>query len=1223
MNGKEYKLMVQIAGEIDKTFTSTIKQTKKEVRNLKQMTADETFTVLDQGFNKIEGIGKKALNTIKRTAELAAVAVAGIGTAATNAGMEFEAAMSTVQAISGADSSQLDELTEKARELTRNSIYSGTEIADAMQYMGMAGWKTEQILAGIEPVLALATASGEEFALVSDIVTDNLTAFNMEAEEAGRMADVMAAAAMNSNTNVQKMGETFKYAGPVAGALGFSIEDVAIATGLMASSGVKANMAGTALRNIFTRMVKPTKDAQKAMEAFGISIEEIDPATGEKKVKSLMDIMLQMRESVNGHSEDEIRGLMAGLSGGLTAEEKKYYEALSEEELDALVLAEELSEAEKKNYEAMSQVDKASYAAGLAGQRGMTGLLTILNASDEDFKALTEAIYGSAGAAEYMANVKVDNLKGDLAILKNNITDAGVEIYDTFGGSLRELAQGATEWIRNNIKNIPKWVDQISAQMATLKRKAGKYLEPVFDMVVGGGKWLIKNKSGVIGVITGIGTALAAYKIASETSHIITAIKEFISTASPVTIAITGVTAVIGTLAGAITAYKLHEQELLDQDLAEHFGNITLTMGELDSAARAIVDGGSMEELKRQLEAFDELESLRSNIQDHFDEINKITWKVSLGFELTGDLKEQYLSEIQEAAKEQNEYATDTAYLVNQLFPEEDAISLKVREFYTDNMLTMQKLGEELAKLVNEAYEKELLDSSDIDLITKKQQEMAEIQKAISLGEQDAKLALLGQNYENGSALEKESFQNLQKQLEEVLKENEEIFNEYYIKKYAALSAAEQAARKKTEAEGKTWTEEMQKEWNDSFKALNDEKTLSEAEQSRKSLEFQIKAIKAAYGDALEDFTNSRDELLKEYLGEEWTPDWNIKPGLVFIDLSSNILDNVDEKKRENIGTLLENLQSQLNDFIAMSETQGLSDTARKKLNEQIDGIKEEISVLYAITGDTEGLKADIYDNINKMLEEGSLDEGEKAVAEKVKDFIQLSGSEYLKEAEQEAQKAYDETLEILKMKFKAGYDVVTELRLYLQTNYPDLYPTTHDYSYVNDPEWWKTHTTGDIGHYVAHNASGGLIDKETLSWLAEDGPEMVIPLDGSRRAFELWEQAGTFMNTSLLDSISGLFGESGNAYGSGNGNTYGDGNSHYSGSSRSGYGFDGYGNGYDSDGNSENGNSEIRIEYSPTLQFYGDAPSRDDISDALRLSQDEFEDMMEKYLKKNARLAF
>lgn len=1170
--------MVRIAGEIDKTFSNSVKSVKNEVGKMKKMTADETFSVLDQGFNKIESVGKKALNTIKRTAELAAVAVAGIGAAATNAGMEFEAAMSTVEAISGANSEQMDELTEKARELGRNSIYSASEVADAMQYMGMAGWKTEQILAGIDPILNLATASGEDFAMVSDIVTDNLTAFNMTAEEAARMADVMAAAAMNSNTNVAKMGATFKYAGSVAGALDFTIEDVAIATGLMASSGVKANMAGTALRNIFTRMVKPTKDAQKAMDAFGLSITEIDPETGEEKIKSLMDIMLQMRKNVTGKSQDEIKQLVAGLSGGgveqLTAEEKKYYEALSEEELDALVLAEELSDAEKKAYEGMTQTEKAYYAAGLAGQRGMTGLLTILNASDEDFKKLTEAIYGSAGAAEYMANVKVDNLKGDLSILKNNVTDAGIELYDTFSTDLRGYVQGFTEFIRNNIKNIPKWVDGISANLATLKRKAGKYLEPVVNLTVGSFQWLIKNKNAVIGALAGIGTTFAAYKIASNISHIITGVKAFITTANPLTLAITGVTAAVGAVAGIITTLKLRQQELIDQNLAEHFGTISLTMKDLDSVARAIVDGGSMSELKKQIEAFDELDLLKENIQDHFNEINKIIWKVSLGFELSGDLKDQYLSEVSDAAKQQNEYATDTAYLVDQLFPGEDVISQKVKAFYKDNMLTMQTLGEELARLVNGAYEKELLDSSDIDIITKKQQEMAEIQKAISLGEQDAKLALLGTKYGNGAALDPKSFQNLQKELEEVLKENAEIFDEYYIKKYAAIAAAEDAARKKA---GNSWTEKMQKEWDDAYAALNDEKTLSKAEQVSKALEFEMKSIQASYGEELKAFQKARDEVVKEYLSPEWAPDWEQKSGLTFDELVSDILERsgLDDDTRNAVQQLLDNMQGQLAMLESLAETKDLSDEARKALTDQIDGIKEEIAMLFSMTGGAELNEADIYNVINRMLEEGSLDEGQAEVAEKVKKFLSEADSEYLTEAEAEAQKAYDETLQILKEKFKAGFDVEAEIRLHMETNYPELHPpkTEWDYSYVNDPEWWKTHTTGDIGHY----ASGGLVDKRQLSWIGENGPEMVIPLDGSSRAFELWQQASQFMNGSLLDR-------------------------------------------YDINAG---GSSDTTIEYSPVLQFYGEAPSKSDLDSALKTSQDEFEAMMEKYLKKQARLAF
>lgn len=1172
--GKEYKLMVRIAGEIDKTFSNSVKSVKNEVGKMKKMTADETFSVLDQGFNKIESEGKKALNTIKRTAELTAVAVAGIGTAATNAGMEFEAAMSTVEAISGANSEQMDELTEKARELGRNSIYSASEVADAMQYMGMAGWKPEQILAGIDPVLNLATASGEDFAMVSDIVTDNLTAFNMTAEEAPRMADVMAAAAMNSNTNVAKMGETFKYAGSVAGALDFTIEDVAIATGLMASSGVKANMAGTALRNIFTRMVKPTKDAQKAMDAFGLSITEIDPETGEEKIKSLMDIMLQMRKNVTGKSQDEIKQLVAGLSGGgveqLTAEEKKYYEALSEEELDALVLAEELSDAEKKAYEGMTQTEKAYYAAGLAGQRGMTGLLTILNASDEDFKKLTEAIYGSAGAAEYMANVKVDNLKGDLSILKNNVTDAGIELYDTFSTDLRGYVQGFTEFIRNNIKNIPKWVDEISAHLATFKRKASKFVEPVFNMIVGGFKWLVKNKSAVIGALAGIGTTLAVYKIGSTLTHAVTGFTSFITAANPATLAFTGIAAAVGVLTAAITAYNVAQQEMIDQNLADHFGNISLTMKDLEDVAQGIVDNGTMQKLRDELAAFDDLEILKSQIQDSFKEVNKLTWKVSIGFELSEEEQQSYKEAVETAGKAQEELAEDTAHAVSQIWDSNDPIGAKVNQFYLDNMVEMQTLGKSLSDEVNRAFADNILDPEEMIAISEIQAKMAEIQKAISLGEQDAKLELIKQDYAAGTGLDSESFQNLQAQLEEVLEENEQTFNDYYVKKFASLTAA-------YKAEGSTVTDA---EYKEQIKALNDEKVLNIAEQRAKALQFQNETIAKAYQSEIEEYNRLKEEILKEYMSEDLLDNWDIdntfnEASKYLVDIQSRLIAGTDKTTRGAVEQLMDNMEKQIEELLAMSQTKGLSEAAKKQLEDQINAIKAQIAELSGFTmTDYETSEADIYNTINRMLEEGDLTEGERAVAENIKKFLEESGSSYLTQAQAEIDKGYNETLEMLKMKYKAGFDVEAELRIALnrEITYPST-TTTHDYSYVNDPDWWKTHTTGDIGHY----ASGGLVDKRQLSWIGENGPEMVIPLDGSSRAFELWEQASQFMNGSLLDR-------------------------------------------YDINAG---GSSDTTIEYSPVLQFYGEAPSKSDLDSALKTSQDEFEAMMEKYLKKQARLAF
>lgn len=1173
--GKEYKLMVRIAGEVDKTFGSSMSSIKKEVKAVKKMTADETFSVLDKGFNKIENVGKKALNAIKRAAELTAAAVSAIGIAAINAGSDFEAAMSTVEAISGANDSQMEDLTDKARELSRNSIYSGTEIADAMQYMGMAGWKTEQILAGIEPILNLATASGEDFAMVSDIVTDNLTAFNMTADEAGRMADVLAAAAMNSNTNVAKMGNTFKYAGSVAGALNFSIEDVAIATGLMASSGVKANMAGTALRNIFTRMVKPTKDAKEAMKAFGVEITEIDPKTGEEKIKSLMDIMLQMRESVSGKSQADIKALVDAINGGDTAqlseEEKKYYESLSEEELDALVLSEELTSSEKEQYEAMSQVEKAYYAAGLAGQRGMTGLLTILNASDEDFKKLTEAIYGSAGAAEYMASVKTDNLKSDIKILKDNVQDAGIELYNTFSGDLRELVQNATDFIRDNIKNIPKWFNDISAEFATFKRKAKKFIEPVFNLIVGTAKWLIKNKSAVIGVLAGIGTTLVTYKIASGLSHTITAISSFVSAANPLALAITGVAGAIGVITGAIVAYKQYKQECINNDLAEHFGTLKLSISELDDVAHTITDDGVLTTLKKQLEAFDELEVLKDTIENALNTDNKIMWKVSLGIEMTEEEKNDYLKAAEEAGEAQVEYAEQTAYAVSQLFPGEDAVSLKVKQFYIDNMDTMRSLGENLAELVNEGYKKKFLDSTDLENIANVQKQMAEIQEAISLGQQEAKLAVLGQEYGGGKALDYETFQNLQEKLAEVQEENKEIINDVYVKKYAAFAA--------TYGGAENIPAEVLQE-------LNSERTQKIAESSAKAVKFQLDTIMATYGSEINAVKEDAENTIREFFGRPYNTQsdvlWQLEHNDSSIETYLNRMikelpnaANVSEDASAAINQLVENMQSQIDNLIALSTTEGLSDKAKESISEQIESMKSDMAEIMATglvgeDGAYLGGYGLVYDSLTKMIENGDLNETEAEVAKQLTGFIERTGNKYVEDAKIEINRVHQMTLEELKMAYKAGFDVETELRLRLNTTIAEeaLKRDFYDmYSSGGSLELWSI---------LNHNANGGLVKDMQLSWLAEQGPEMVVPLDGSRRAFSLWEQAGQFMNGSLMDK-------------------------------------------YNISGNG----SEAMIEYSPTLQFYGDAPDSDDIQEALRLSQEEFEEMMERYLKKKARLAF
>mgnify|MGYP000688909443 FL=1 len=270
------------------------------------------------------------------------------------------------------------------------TAFSATEAANAMEYMAMAGWKTTDMVSGIDGIMNLAAASGADLAQTSDIVTDGLTAFGMKASESGRFADVMAAASANANTNVEMMGETFKYVGAAAGAMGYSIEDMAVATGLMANAGIKGSQAGTALRSTITRLAKPTKEAQTAMDALGLTVTNSDGS-----MKSFGTIMGDMRKGMQGMTEDQ----------------------------------------------------KAAYAAMLGGQEAMSGLLAIANASDEDFNKLTSAIQDSSGAAQEMAAIKLDNLQGDVTILKSGLEGLGIAIYDNIKGPLRSVTQTATEMV--------------------------------------------------------------------------------------------------------------------------------------------------------------------------------------------------------------------------------------------------------------------------------------------------------------------------------------------------------------------------------------------------------------------------------------------------------------------------------------------------------------------------------------------------------------------------------------------------------------------------------------------------------------------------------------------------------------------------------------------------------------------------------------------------------
>ena len=343
---------------------------------------------IETGLKKVSSIAKTGIATTVTAISGMSTALAGVAGYSIKVGSSFEAGMSKVQAVSGASNEQLQRLSDKAKEMGATTKFSATEAADAMNYMAMAGWKTEDMLNGIDGIMNLAAASGEDLATTSDIVTDALTAFGLSASDSTHFADVLAAASSNANTNVSMMGETFKYVAPVAGSLGYSAEDCAVAIGLMANSGIKASQSGTALRSMFSRLAKPSKEVKEAMEKLNISLTD-----SHGNMKSLDTLMGDLRNSFSGLSESE----------------------------------------------------KAEMASSLAGQEAMSGLLAIVNASDADFNKLKDAIYGADGASAKMAETMQDNLKGEITITKSTIEGLGIKIYEEIEDPMKEAAEGATD----------------------------------------------------------------------------------------------------------------------------------------------------------------------------------------------------------------------------------------------------------------------------------------------------------------------------------------------------------------------------------------------------------------------------------------------------------------------------------------------------------------------------------------------------------------------------------------------------------------------------------------------------------------------------------------------------------------------------------------------------------------------------------------------------------
>nr|DAZ81922.1 MAG TPA: minor tail protein [Caudoviricetes sp.] len=441
-----------------------IVETEQNLRSLQNQaaTTNATLAKIDEAGEKLQNIGSSVENVGKKFLTVTA-AVTGIGTAAVKTAADFDSEMSKVSAISGATGDDFDQLRAKAREMGAKTKFSASEAASAMEYMAMAGWKTSDMLNGIEGIMNLAAASGEDLATTSDIVTDALTAFGLSAADSGHFADILAAASSNANTNVSMMGETFKYCAPIAGALGFSAKDTAEAIGLMANSGIKASQAGTSLRTIMNNL-------SGEVTFVGKNIGEVTIATSnaDGSMRSLNDILADCRVAFSGLSESE----------------------------------------------------KAANAEALVGKNAMSGFLALMNSSETDINKLRGAIENCDGASESMAETMQDNLNGQLTILKSQLEELAISFGDILMPTIRKIVSAVQQFVdklnsmdKSTRETIIK-IGLLAASIGPLLIVLGKTISTVgtamrgFSSLAKGVRLLITHVGSASGVFSKLGVVL-------------------------------------------------------------------------------------------------------------------------------------------------------------------------------------------------------------------------------------------------------------------------------------------------------------------------------------------------------------------------------------------------------------------------------------------------------------------------------------------------------------------------------------------------------------------------------------------------------------------------------------------------------------------------------------------------------------------------------------------
>ena len=1136
--GKEYELAIRISGIVDKNFDTSLVAANKKLSGFKATVSamDSDFTKLDKGFDSIMKTGKKCFSAIATAAGVATVAIGAATAASISVGMAFESAFAGVKKTVDATEAEYARLRQDILDMTRTIPSSAEEIAGVMEIAGQLGVANESLTDFTETMVNLGVAT------------------NMTAEDAAtalaRFANIM---------NMEDYGEdgisNFERLGSVITALGNNFatteEEIVNMATRLASTGSLVGLSEAQIMAL-----------SAAMSSVGIK-EESGGSTMSKLLKKMQ---------VAVETESDILGDYASVAG---MSSEQFVEAFQEDAVEAMVaFVDGLTDMERNGKSAVVLLDDM----GLTEIRLSNTILALAGSTENmgDALELANKAWDENTALAIEAGKRYATTESQVEIMRNAFQELGIVAYDELQGPFNSVIGSITEKVHElteklgGADGISKWIKNIGNTLPTLQRKvktAWKAVSPFFEGLLEVGKWFLKNPEVISGAIAGIGTALVTYKVASTLTHMVKAIMSLASL-NPVTLAILGVVAALSALAAGIAAYKKHEQELIEADLASRFGDIALSMEDIQAIAEHIVSSDSLGGVKEALEAFEDLDGISATMEDAISEINKMNWKVSIGMELTPDEQETYKTTIAEYVTAAQEYALQSQYAVSLNLEvafagdsEGQTVVDKVNQFYKDKYDELSGLGTQLNEAVTNAFNDGLLEIDEIETITNIQKQMADIEKALATGEFEAQMSLLGMEYADGTNLSAESFQNLQAELAEQVAAAEQSYKEAYAHNYAAIQATYEAGGYLTDAEYKAALDALQENY---LKETGD--------LELRAVQFQIDTIKNAYGDEIEELYDILDSVMADYTVEDRLVTWEMNPVGMFDAMLEDAFNSnsISDTKKKSMEQLIKAMAPSIE---AMEELKQKYAEAGIELSDEMMQAFSDIELLGAMTarrgdalwgigfaGDqlsaSNFLQKYIVNNEEFQKVEELLRGYEWELPEEVAANIEESAANTIAPA---IDGVYAYSNEYLLETFAQGFDVSTDIRLIPKLLYQQKLSLLPGLSGINQ------------------RANGGLATRPELTWFAEKGPEMAIPIDGSQNAISLWEQTGRLLGMdSVLDGLE---------LGGGGGTP--------------------------------------TIEYKPTLQFYGAAPSREDLDSALKVSQDDFEVLMKQWLKDNARVAF